>query len=63
MIGREAPNRWTWSLPVQEVERMDGSRQEGVGIPVDIEILNDPDVLAGGTDEMLEAAMALGDPD
>jgi len=59
MIGREAPNRWTYSVAVQEVEAMDGSRYEGVGIPVDIEILNDPDVLAGGTDEMLEAALAL----
>jgi len=59
MIGREAPNRWTYSLAVQEVEGMDGSRYEGAGIPVDIEIRNDPDVLAGGTDEVLEAALAL----
>ena len=58
MIGREAPNRWTYSLPVQEVEHMDGTSTEGVGIPVDFEILNDPEVLAGGTDEMLEAAIA-----
>lgn len=61
MIGREAPNRWAYSLPVQQVRHMDGSVTEGVGIPVDIEILNDPDVLASGTDEMLEAAMALSD--
>ena len=59
MIGREAPNRWTWSLPVQEVQHMDGRCTEGVGIPVDIEVLNDPEVLASGTDEMLEAAIAL----
>jgi C-terminal processing protease CtpA/Prc len=57
MIGREAPNRWTYSLPVQQVRHMDGRSTEGVGIPVDIEILNDPEVLAEGTDEMLEAAI------
>jgi carboxyl-terminal processing protease len=59
MIGREAPNRWTYSLPVQEVETVDGRHLEGIGCPVDVEILNDPEVLAGGVDEMLEAALAL----
>lgn len=63
MIGREAPNRWTYSVATQQIRHMDGRCTEGVGIPVDIEILNDPEVLASGTDEMLEAAMALSESD
>jgi hypothetical protein len=58
-IGREAPNRWTYTLAVQEVEGPDGTVYEGVGLPVDIEVLNDPAVLATGTDEALEAALAV----
>lgn len=59
MIGREAPNRWAYTLPVQEVTHPDGRVSEGVGIPVDIEIRNDPEVLAAGRDEVLEAAIHL----
>ncbi|MCB9697071.1 MAG: S41 family peptidase [Alphaproteobacteria bacterium] len=58
-IGRQLPNGWYLQLPVQEVEGADHVVYEGVGIPPDIELLDDPEVLAGGTDEVLEAAMAL----
>ncbi|MCO4744933.1 MAG: hypothetical protein KC912_09090 [Proteobacteria bacterium] len=57
-IGREMPNGWFFNLPTQEIRRMDGEIFEAVGCAVDIELLNDPEVLAAGTDEMLEAAMA-----
>jgi hypothetical protein len=32
-------------------------RGEGVGIPVDLEVLSSPEALAKGTDAMLEAAI------
>lgn len=56
-IGRQLPNGWYVQLPVQEVEGGDGVVYEGPGIPADIEGLNDPEVLATGTDEVLEAAL------
>lgn len=58
-IPREAPNGWYYQLSVQEVESAHGEAFEGVGIPVDVEMLNDPAVLATGVDEVLEAALAL----
>jgi hypothetical protein len=58
MIGREAPNRWTFSLPTQEVEAWDGEVYEGVGLPVDILLRNDPDDVDAGTDAVLERAIA-----
>ncbi len=58
-IGRQAPNGWTYQLSVQEVETMGGVVHEGVGIGVDIELLNDPADVAAGTDEVLEQAIAL----
>jgi C-terminal processing protease CtpA/Prc len=57
MIGREAPNRWTFTLPVQEVEFADGNVYEGSGMPVDVEVLNSPDDLEEGVDTMLEQAI------
>lgn len=62
-IGRELPNGWYLQLPVQEVEAVDGTVWEGIGLPVDIEMLNDPAEVAAGEDEMLELALslALGD--
>lgn len=60
-IGRQLPNGWYLQMPVQEVEGVDNVVYEGVGIPPDIEMLNDQDVLATGTDEVIEAAMALFD--
>ncbi|MFO7563131.1 MAG: S41 family peptidase [Enhygromyxa sp.] len=58
MIGREAPNGWYFSLPVQELVGHDGSVPEGIGLPVDLELLNDPLTLQAGTDELLEQAIA-----
>lgn len=57
-IMRQAPNQWMYQLPVQEVRAMDGTVHEGVGIPVDIELLDDPDDVARGVDAVLEAAIA-----
>jgi hypothetical protein len=60
MIGRELPNRWGLALPIQEVFTPDGQTTwEGVGLPVDEEILDDPADLAAGIDAVLERAMAL----
>lgn len=57
-VGRQLPNGWYLQLPVQEVIGADGVVYEGIGIPPDVEMLNDPAVLEGGTDEVLEEAMA-----
>ena len=60
MIGRELPNRWGLALPVQELTWPDGDGSpEGVGLPVDEEILNDPADLAQGIDAVIERAMEL----
>jgi len=60
MIGRELPNRWGLALPVQEVMNPDGETSwEGVGLPVDELILNDPEALAAGTDAVLDRALAV----
>lgn len=57
MIWRELPNRWSVSLPTQEVEAADGARPEGVGLPVDVLIENDPARVAAGIDDALEEAI------
>lgn len=57
MIGRELPNGWFVTLPVQEVEDPDGAVHEGVGVPPDVTVLDDlgtPDI-----DEVMEAALGL----
>ncbi len=59
MVGREAANGWYYSVPLQEVEAADGQAYEGPGIPVDVEILNDPVRVADGYDDMLQAAVDL----
>jgi hypothetical protein len=60
MIGRELPNRWGLALPVQEVLWPDGDGSpEGVGLPVDETILNDPADLANGTDAVLDRALEI----
>ena len=59
MVPREMPNGWIYTIPVQEVVHMDGEISEGPGVPVDITLVNDPALLAAGTDELLEAAIAL----
>lgn len=58
-IGRQAPNGWFFQMPVQELEAMDGTVFEGVGMPVDIESLNDPADVAAGRDATLELALEL----
>ncbi|MCB9678269.1 MAG: hypothetical protein H6737_24420 [Alphaproteobacteria bacterium] len=58
-IPREAPNGWYYQLSVQEVESAHGEVYEGVGIPVDVEMLNDPAVLETGVDQVLEYAISL----
>jgi C-terminal processing protease CtpA/Prc len=58
-IGIQAPNGWGVQLPVQEIIAGDGEMYEPHGIPVDIEMLNDPEDVAAGTDEVLEYAIGL----
>lgn len=60
-ILRQAPNGWTYQLPVQEVVGADGVVYEGVGLPVDIELLDDPADVEAGRDEVLEAALELAE--
>jgi C-terminal processing protease CtpA/Prc len=60
MIGRELPNRWGLALPVQEVLWADRDESpEGIGLPVDETILNDPTDLEGGTDAVLDRALQI----
>lgn len=56
MIGQELVNGWYVTIPVQEVEGPGGEVWEGVGIPPELEVLDD---LATPEDEVLEAALAL----
>lgn len=58
-VGRQAPNGWNYMFSVQEVEAVDGAVYEAVGVPVDIELLNDPAAVEAGIDTVLEAAIAL----
>ena len=44
---------------VVKVTMPDGTIYEGVGLPADIELLNDPADVEAGRDEVLEAAIAL----
>lgn len=55
MIGQELRNGWFVTLPVQEVEGPRGEVWEGVGIPPDVEVVDD---LATPEDEVMEAALA-----
>jgi carboxyl-terminal processing protease len=57
MIGQELPNRWYVTLPVQEVEGPRGEVWEGLGVPPDLEVLDD--LATPEVDEVLEAALAL----
>jgi len=59
MIGRELPNAWYFDLPTQEVEDALGEVWEGVGLPVDFEVINDPVEMAAGHDAVLDAALTL----
>ncbi|MFT4623989.1 MAG: carboxyl-terminal processing protease [Myxococcota bacterium] len=58
-IGRQAPNTWNYQLSVQEVATAGGEFLEGIGCPVDIELLNDPADVEAGIDLVLEAAIDL----
>lgn len=57
-VGGELPNGWYLQYPVQETMSPAGEVWEGVGVPMDDTLLNDPEVLRGGVDEVLEFARA-----
>jgi carboxyl-terminal processing protease len=46
-------------LPWQEFRRLDGQEIEWTGVSPDLEVVQDPDHLAAGKDDQLEAALAL----
>jgi len=56
-VGRELLNGWYVTIATQEVLSPDGSTIEGVGFDPDELILNDPEMIASGVDEVLERAM------
>ncbi|MCA9660237.1 MAG: hypothetical protein KC486_17975 [Myxococcales bacterium] len=58
-VGRELVNGWYVSIATQEVLSPDGSTIEGVGYTPDEVVINDPEVMAAGVDEVLERAMEL----
>lgn len=60
-VGHEAPNGWSYQLPVQEVVAWDGEVYEGVGCRVDVELANDPEDVLNGIDTVLEAAIELAE--
>ena len=60
-VERELLNGWYVTIATQEVLSPDGSTIEGVGFDPDELLLNDPEVLASGVDEVLERAMEVLD--
>ena len=58
-ITRELPNGWLYSMSIGEWKAADGTSFEGQGIPPNIVVQNQEDVLLGGTDQALEAAIEL----
>lgn len=58
MIGRELPNGWYYTLPIQNTRFADGVSYEGVGLPVDIAESNQVAEMEAGRDRVLERAIA-----
>lgn len=58
MIGRELPNGWYYTLPIQNTRFADGVSYEGVGLPVDIAESNQLAEVEAGEDRVLERAIA-----
>lgn len=58
-ITRELPNGWLYSMSIGEWKAADGTSYEGQGIPPDIVIQNEQQVLLGGKDQALEKAIDL----
>jgi carboxyl-terminal processing protease len=57
-LGGVLPNGWWVVLSAEQYRASDGIDYEGKGVPVEIPIAFDVDAFAGGTDVMLEAALA-----
>ena len=56
-IPRRLPNGWQFTLSTQRIYAVDGSMYEQVGIPPDIALAPDADLLNEGRDNMLEEAL------
>lgn len=59
MVGREMANGWGYTIATQEILLPDGITWEGIGIPPDRVVINDPAALAAGHDAVLDSALAL----
>jgi hypothetical protein len=56
-VGRELSNGWLMMASTQEVLGLDGSSIEGIGFAPDELIVNDPEIMAAGVDQVLERAI------
>lgn len=57
MLGKKMPNGWEFSLSHETHLAKDGKNYEGIGIPVDIEVVTTKDVLTTGKDPVLYKAI------
>lgn len=55
-VNRELPNGWVYGVAVGDWRNGDGESFEGVGVPIDVEVLNSPEAFAAGQDQPLRAA-------
>jgi carboxyl-terminal processing protease len=58
-VPRELPNGWLYTISIGDWRAADGTSYEGIGIPPEQVVRNQGSDLAQGTDEALEAAIAL----
>lgn len=59
IFDAELPNGWEFGFSGERYRAADGELYERIGVPPDTEVALDVDALDGGTDVMLEAALAL----
>jgi hypothetical protein len=57
-LGGVLPNGWYVVLSGEQYRAADGVDYEGAGVPVDVEVAFDVEAFTGGTDVMLDAAIA-----
>ncbi len=53
-ISRELANGWFYSYSIQKVKMFDGQSYEGIGLPPDIYVKNEPEEMKDGRDSVLE---------